>query len=394
MKPVSQLRAHITVLIAAFCSVASFAASTMVEFYNPEYDYFFMSSRQSDAAALDALRGWQRTGLSFRVESEASAGTAPLTRFFFPNVARSGTRGSHFYTLFDADRAALRALNPSNANVSGKPLDEGTDSFAFPVVLGTCSNGMNPIYRAFKGAPRHVDDGNHRFTLDAATYQLMTVGLGWIAEGLALCSSTVDGLDERRVGRFTGSFTGSDTGTFQAVIGRQGQIVGVGFSEAAQHWLSGRGTVQKDGNFALSLQGSTSSGATFTGQVDAVTGVIRGTWSSAAISGVGTWAGNKASSLGGATALAGPYVLTYSGLDAGLIYLHVDLDGAVRGTIKSQSLATSLDLIGTVDTVGRVTAAAREGGVGVSLLILGTGSIAGTLAVGATTIGNATGNRR
>lgn len=143
-RPLSFCFAISVALLMLLASGTSVASAVMVEFYNAELDYFFITSRPAEAAALDTLTGWQRTGLGFTVESEPSATTIPLTRFFFADVARGGTRGSHFYTLSDADRAALHALNPGNASISGKPQDEGTDSYSVAGNAGTCSDSRVP----------------------------------------------------------------------------------------------------------------------------------------------------------------------------------------------------------------------------------------------------------
>ena len=181
----------ISVFMMGVISNASAASVNMVEFYLPSLDYYFVTSRSPEIASLDALPDWQRTGKSFTVLSEATSGTVPISRFFFPEVAKRSTRGSHFYTLADSDRAALRGLNPSNAYARALPLDEKVDSYAYAPLgeLGSakCPIATVPVYRSFRGAAYSPDDGNHRFTTDLDIYATMTT-MGWTPEGIAFCA--------------------------------------------------------------------------------------------------------------------------------------------------------------------------------------------------------------
>jgi hypothetical protein len=113
-----------------------------------------------------------------------------ISRFYFDKVAVNGSRGSHFYTLLDVDKAALTALNPTNGQTPRLPYNEGIDSWAFlPVIAGvggSCASGQMPVYRLFRNVPRFPDDPNHRFTSDVATYNAF-VALGWDGEGVNFC---------------------------------------------------------------------------------------------------------------------------------------------------------------------------------------------------------------
>ena len=80
-------------------SNATAATIEMVEFYLPNLDYYFITSRLPEIAALDAAPDWLRTGKSFGVLSEATNGTSPITRFFFPEVA-SSQRADHISIRF------------------------------------------------------------------------------------------------------------------------------------------------------------------------------------------------------------------------------------------------------------------------------------------------------
>jgi hypothetical protein len=113
-----------------------------------------------------------------------------ITRFFFAQVARGNTRGSHFYAVLDSDVAALNNLNPSQSTAPGLPQNEGVDSYAFtPLVSGvggSCASGLLPVYRLFRGNVRFPDDPNHRYTATVATYNAF-VAQGWDGEGVSFC---------------------------------------------------------------------------------------------------------------------------------------------------------------------------------------------------------------
>ena len=191
MKLFRGLLCAFAVFMVGGISNAAASSIDMVEFYLPSLDYYFITSRLPEIAQLDALPDWQRTGKSFTVLSGATDGTVPITRFFFPEVAKRSTRGSHFYTIADSDRAALRGLNPSNAYARALPLDEKVDSYAYAPLgeLGAakCPIATVPVYRSFRSATYSPDDGNHRFTTDLDVYATMTT-MGWTPEGIAFCA--------------------------------------------------------------------------------------------------------------------------------------------------------------------------------------------------------------
>lgn len=162
----------------------------MIEYRYAPLNYYFITSRDSDKAALDATAGWERTGASFFVFATQQAGTRSVTRFYFDRVALNGARGSHFYTLLDSDLMALVNQNPTQSTAPGFARNEGVDSFAYlPVVTGSggfCTAGQLPVYRLFRGAVRFPDDPNHRFTTSVATYNAF-VAQGWDGEGVSFC---------------------------------------------------------------------------------------------------------------------------------------------------------------------------------------------------------------
>ncbi len=164
---------------------------TLTEYiYNP-LNYYFLTSRDTEKAALDALPGWARTGQSFSTRSFADPGALGISRYYFDQIARNQTRGSHFYTLVNSEKTALLGLNPNNLSLPRVPFNEGIDSYAFAPVIegvgGSCAAGQTPVYRLFRGQARFPDDPNHRFTTSLALYNQFAA-LGWDGEGVKLCA--------------------------------------------------------------------------------------------------------------------------------------------------------------------------------------------------------------
>lgn len=180
----------------SLCAVApSFATDVeMTEFYSTPLNYYFITATATDKVALDGMPGWARTGKSFMVGDAEMAGAVPLTRFYFDGVAHNKERGSHFYTVVESERAALRAMNPSNAAAAGLPVDEGSSGYVYaPVVVGLgfgtyCASPLTPVYRAFRGGARFPDDPNHHFSTNLAAHSAL-IAAGWDDDGLVFCVS-------------------------------------------------------------------------------------------------------------------------------------------------------------------------------------------------------------
>ena len=141
LRPVT-IRAAIAwvVYVASFALVATYAPAPqaqtvpvptppavkeMIEYRYVPLDYYFQSSDVATQATLATAPGWMKTGQSFAVYSAPiaptltptgavlAAGTLPNYRYAFPNIAKAGSRWSHFFTLSKAETSVLSSINPS-----------------------------------------------------------------------------------------------------------------------------------------------------------------------------------------------------------------------------------------------------------------------------------------
>jgi len=189
---------------AAAIPVSNGSVSSMVEYYMPQFDYYFMTTREGEKTSLDTLRDgnsnpyFYRTGYWFKTDTNPSANTNSLTRYFIPGVARGGTRGTHFYTALNSDKIAITSTGKErfSTGCAGVPntyfCNEGIDSYiAIPSGTGasaTCFAGETPIYRVYRGTPNYVDDGNHRYLTSLAMYNYMVSDQGWNGEFVNFCA--------------------------------------------------------------------------------------------------------------------------------------------------------------------------------------------------------------
>ncbi len=147
------------------------ATAVAIEFYNAALDHYFLTHIPAEIAILDAgvtIKGWTRTGQSFKVYTAAGAGTSPVCRYYIP----PGKGDSHFYGRGTVECNATGAANPSFIN---------EDPQFFHVVLpvaGVCPAGLQEVYRVFSNRL----DANHRYMVVIAIRNQMT-SMGWLAEG-------------------------------------------------------------------------------------------------------------------------------------------------------------------------------------------------------------------
>ncbi len=177
--------------------------ATMVEYFNPRFDYYFMTSRENEKTLLDTFLengtpAWYRTGYWFKTDAFSSPTTNSLARYFIPGAAKNGTRPTHFYTALTTDKQIITGTGKErfgtacNGMPNGFFCNEGTDSYVAPPIganaAATCVTGERPIWRVFRGLPNYADDGNHRYVGSEGLYAYMTGELGWNAEFVNMCA--------------------------------------------------------------------------------------------------------------------------------------------------------------------------------------------------------------
>ena len=190
MRPV-----ELAIASAAAFALAAFPAraNTVVEYYHPALDHYFITPLANEIDALDSGRiaGWGRTGLVFDAfASPASAGgnaVSPVCRFYIPPVHGD----SHFLSASPAECATVRAKIPTDPDFSGYMEETSAEFYiALPdISTGACPAGTGPVYRLWNQRA----DSNHRYTADRATRDAM-VARGYAAEGygplgVAMCTT-------------------------------------------------------------------------------------------------------------------------------------------------------------------------------------------------------------
>jgi len=187
------IRSRIAVALFAAGTTGAFAQGALVdvvEYYHAGLDHYFISALPADIAALDSgtLKGWARTGLTFKAHDAPAPGTSPVCRFYIPP-----TQGdSHFYSASPAECAEVAAKFPSFSFESPSVMNVGLPDAA----TGACSNGWTPVFRMWN----QRSDSNHRYTADRAVRAEMLargyVAEGYGAEGVAMCTPDAGGTFE------------------------------------------------------------------------------------------------------------------------------------------------------------------------------------------------------
>jgi hypothetical protein len=154
-------------------ALASSAVGTVdvVEYYNASLDHYFITWLPDEIAKLDAatvIKGWTRTGRSFKAYPTAEPGASPVCRFYIPPTSGD----SHF---FGRDTTECNAVAASYPNFV---LEASAFMYMFPPNQGSCPPDTSPIYRVFNNRASN----NHRYVADTATRDQM-VARGWLAEG-------------------------------------------------------------------------------------------------------------------------------------------------------------------------------------------------------------------
>ncbi|MEO8506327.1 MAG: beta-propeller fold lactonase family protein [Betaproteobacteria bacterium] len=145
--------------------------ATVVEFYNLSLDHYFITWAPGEIAKLDAgdvIKGWTRTGHSFKTYAVAQSATSPVCRYYIPPALGD----SHFFGRGTLECGRTGSSNPSFV------LEDPAFMQMFLPVNGVCPAGTVKIYRVFSNRP----DANHRYMTDTVIRDEM-VAKGWLAEG-------------------------------------------------------------------------------------------------------------------------------------------------------------------------------------------------------------------
>ena len=177
------MAAGVQVTAFAKASWAVGASTQVVEFYNAAFDHYFVTWGPVEIAILDAaeqIKGWVRTGSTWRAYTAAQGETSPVCRFYIP----PGLGDSHFYGRGTAECDATAANNPSFV------LEDAQFMHMFLPVAGVCPAGTSNVYRVFSNRA----DANHRYMTDKTLRDQM-VAKGWVAEGdgpdlVVMCAPT------------------------------------------------------------------------------------------------------------------------------------------------------------------------------------------------------------
>jgi Repeat of unknown function (DUF5648) len=173
-------------IIFALCC-ARFAhaqVATVVEYYSPSLDAYFITGRPAEQTTLNASVGFQRTGMTFQAMTAASAqANMPLVcRYYISTI--SPFSSSHFYGTTGYDCELIAASRPAGFSYEG---------FDFAVqkpsnTLGCSGAWPYPVYRSFRAAANGTT-ANHRYSTSLASYNAL-LQRGWIGEGATFCATS------------------------------------------------------------------------------------------------------------------------------------------------------------------------------------------------------------
>ena len=121
-------------------------------FYNAALDHYFITWVPDEIAKLDGgvvIKGWTRTGQSFRTYTTPQSGTSPVCRYYIP----PGLGDSRFFGRGTVECDATGQQNPSFV------LEAPAFMQMFLPASGVCPATTTQIYRVFSNRP----DANHRY---------------------------------------------------------------------------------------------------------------------------------------------------------------------------------------------------------------------------------------
>ena len=165
-------------------TLLSVSATTVVEYYVPSLKKYFITARDSDKTLLAQNPGtFSLTGMSFvaQLGSAPPAGTQPICRYYFsPPLANT-----HFYGT-PADCTAIAKAYAGNASAKNEGIDF---AITVPDAAGNCPAAAPvKVYRSFNNRSAQ-NDGNHRYTVSTARYDLMAAA-GYSRDGAVFCAAS------------------------------------------------------------------------------------------------------------------------------------------------------------------------------------------------------------
>lgn len=158
--------------VSATFTQSAVPTATAVEYFHAGFGHYFITASPEEVIAIDqgTIRGWARTGETFKASLVNTPGASNVCRFFSVGFS---PKSSHFYTPAASECAAVKT------NASWQY--EGLVFSLFPLTPSAmCSPGFAPLYRLYNngisGAP------NHRYTTKLSILN-QQVSLGWSFEG-------------------------------------------------------------------------------------------------------------------------------------------------------------------------------------------------------------------
>ncbi len=174
----------ITYVLGQFVGPMAPAPATVmptIEYFHAKFNHYFITWMPDEIAKLDAgtqIRGWARTGYSFKTYTTPQSGTSPVCRYYIPPVLGD----SHFFGRGTVECNETGQKNPTFE------LEAPAFMHMLLPALGVCPVNTTKVYRVFSNRA----DANHRYMTDPVVRDQM-VASGWWAEGdgsdrVAMCA--------------------------------------------------------------------------------------------------------------------------------------------------------------------------------------------------------------
>jgi hypothetical protein len=165
------------------------------DFPNSPYGQYFYAASVEERQLVDGVRGWQRTGLSFK-----AGGYVSVCRFYGSTTPGPNT---HFFTASESECALLRSLQQVPTPRDRPQLNFEGYKFRASVPIAaatagaapTCPAATIPLYRMYNNASSYGYrfESNHRFSTrrDVVDNMIRDTGSAtvtpWVDEGIVMC---------------------------------------------------------------------------------------------------------------------------------------------------------------------------------------------------------------